>query len=107
MRQGKIERIEERRRTGAHRRRRNRPGIPADTADSGEEFRQPCGLVRGEEERGVIGGCGVLKGRGLMSITSEELVGAFTPASFRFQRERREETVEVMMLTCGPLLSVR
>jgi hypothetical protein len=28
-------------------------------------------------------------GRGLMSITREELVGAFTPASFRFQREKR------------------
>jgi hypothetical protein len=26
---------------------------------------------------------------GLMSITREELVGAFTPASFRFQREKR------------------
>jgi hypothetical protein len=41
------------------------------------------------EERGVIGGCGVLMGRELMSITREELVGAFTPASFRFQREKR------------------
>jgi hypothetical protein len=68
---------------------------------------QPCGLVRGEEERGVIGGCGVLKGRGLMFITREELVGAFTPASFRFQRERREETVEMMMLTSGSHLSAR
>jgi hypothetical protein len=55
----------------------------------------------------VIGGCGVLKGRGLMSITSEELVGGITPASFRFQRERREETVEVMMLTCGSHQSAR
>jgi hypothetical protein len=42
-----------------------------------------------------------------MSITREELVGAFTPASFRFQRERREETVEVMMLTGGSHLSAR
>jgi hypothetical protein len=58
--------------------------VPAGVRSSDEEIRQPCGLVRGEEERGVIGGCGVLKGRGLMSITSEELVGAFTPASFRF-----------------------
>jgi hypothetical protein len=55
----------------------------------------------------VIGGCGVLKGRGLMSITREELVGGITPASFRFQRERREETVEVMMLTGGSHLSAR
>jgi hypothetical protein len=34
-------------------------------------------------------------------------VGAFTPASFRFQRERREETAEVMMLTGGVHLSAR
>jgi hypothetical protein len=44
---------------------------------------------------------------GLMAITREELVGAFTPASFRFQRERREETVEVMVLTGGSHLSAR
>jgi hypothetical protein len=74
----------------AHRRRRNRPGIPADTADSGEEFVQPCGLVRGEEERGVIGGCGVLKGRGLMSITREKLVGALLRrVSVSREREKR------------------
>jgi hypothetical protein len=42
-----------------------------------------------------------------MSITREELVGGITPASFRFQRERREETVEVMMLTGGSHLSAR
>jgi hypothetical protein len=42
-----------------------------------------------------------------MSITREELVGGITPASFRFQRERREETVEVMMLTGGVGLSAR
>jgi hypothetical protein len=34
-------------------------------------------------------------------------VGAFTPASFRFQCERREETVEVMVLTGGSHLSAR
>jgi hypothetical protein len=34
-------------------------------------------------------------------------VGAFTPASFRFQWERREETVEVMVLTGGSHLSAR
>jgi hypothetical protein len=42
-----------------------------------------------------------------MAITREELVGGITPASFRFQRERREETVEVMMLTGGSHLSAR
>jgi hypothetical protein len=77
------------------------------TANSDGEFVQPCGLVRGEEERGVIGGSGVLKGRGLMVITREELVGVFTPASFRFQGERREETAEGMMLTCGSHQSAR
>jgi hypothetical protein len=44
---------------------------------------------------------------GLMAIIREELVGAFTPASFRFQRERREETVEEMMLTGGVHSSAR
>jgi hypothetical protein len=34
-------------------------------------------------------------------------VGAFTPVSFRFQGERREETVAVMMLTGGSHLSAR
>jgi hypothetical protein len=42
-----------------------------------------------------------------MAITREELVGGITPASFRFQRERREETVEVMMLTGGVHSSAR
>jgi hypothetical protein len=37
-RQGKVERIEEIRRTGAHRRRRNRPGKPAGVRSSGERF---------------------------------------------------------------------
>jgi hypothetical protein len=36
-----------------HRRRRNRPGIPADTVDSGEEISQPCGdLSEGKEGNG-------------------------------------------------------
>jgi hypothetical protein len=54
-RQGKIERIEERRRTGAHRRRRNRPGKPADVRGYGEGFRRPrcssIGEAKGERKR--------------------------------------------------------
>jgi hypothetical protein len=56
-RQGKIERIEERRRTGAHRRRRNCPGKPADLRIFGDEFRRPrfvpSGKTKGREERGA------------------------------------------------------
>jgi hypothetical protein len=44
MRQGKIERIEEIRRTGAHRRRRNCPGKPADLRISGDKLRRPGGF---------------------------------------------------------------
>jgi hypothetical protein len=54
-RQGKIERIEERRRTGAHRRRRNCPGKSADVRGYGEGFRRPrCGSIeeaKGERKR--------------------------------------------------------
>jgi hypothetical protein len=74
-----------------HRRRRILPEKPADERTSDEEFVQPCGLVRGKEERGVIGGCGVLKGRGLMSITREELVGRLLRrASVSREREERK-----------------
>jgi hypothetical protein len=44
MRQGKIERIEERRGTGAHRRRRNCPGKSADLRISGDKLRRPGGF---------------------------------------------------------------
>jgi hypothetical protein len=54
-RQGKIERIEERRRTGAHRRCRNCPGKPADVRGYGEGLRRPrCGSIgeaKGERKR--------------------------------------------------------
>jgi hypothetical protein len=54
-RQGKIEGIEGIRRTGAHRRRRNCPGKPADVRGYGEGFRRPrCGSIgeaKGERKR--------------------------------------------------------
>jgi hypothetical protein len=59
MRQGKVERIEEIRRTGAHRRRRNCPGKPADLRISGDEFRRPRFVLSGEtkgEARGSVRG---------------------------------------------------
>jgi hypothetical protein len=63
-RQGKIERIEERRRTGAHRRCRNCPGKPAETSGFVEKFRRPGGTTcRGNKgERG--GGMGLHIGVG-------------------------------------------
>jgi hypothetical protein len=42
-----------------------------------------------------------------MAFNSRGVTGGVTPASFRFQRERREETVAVMMLTGGVHLSAR
>jgi hypothetical protein len=55
-RQGKIERIEKRRRTGAYRRCRKCPGKPAETSGFVEKFRRPGGTIC----RGNKGG----KGRG-------------------------------------------
>jgi hypothetical protein len=49
MRQGKIERLEERRRTGAHYRRRNRRCLAAEPASFGEGFEQPGGQNREQE----------------------------------------------------------
>jgi hypothetical protein len=86
---------------------RNRPGIPADTADSGEEFRQPDGAIGGGERGEGRGKRGLLIGAEIDGHYSRGISGAFTPASFRFQRERREETVEVMMLAGGSHLSAR
>jgi hypothetical protein len=49
----KVKGSEERRETGAHRRRRNWPETPADAADSGEEFRNSrCGLSGEAKGRG-------------------------------------------------------
>jgi hypothetical protein len=42
-----------------------------------------------------------------MAFNSRGVTGGVTPARFRFQRERREETVAVMMLTGGSHLSAR
>jgi hypothetical protein len=50
-------------------------------ANSGEEIGQPGGPVRGEEGRGVRGGCGALIGVVLMAITREKSTGAVTPAT--------------------------
>jgi hypothetical protein len=51
----KVKGAEERRETGAHRRRRNWPETPADMRGYGEGFRRPrCGSsgeVKGERER--------------------------------------------------------
>jgi hypothetical protein len=53
MRQGKIERIEEIRRTGAHRRRRSCPGKPADLRISGDKLRRPGGFSGRRTKREV------------------------------------------------------
>jgi hypothetical protein len=72
-----------------HRRRRKRPGIPADERTSDEEFRRPGGVIsresRGEARRG---------GDHLIVVEidghySRGISGGITPASFRFQRGKR------------------
>jgi hypothetical protein len=55
MRQGKIERIEERRRTGAHWQGRNQSEIPAGGTESGDEFRR-LEMKSSEERKGGEGG---------------------------------------------------
>jgi hypothetical protein len=59
----------------AHRRRRNRPGIPADTADSGEEIRQPDGAIGGGERGNGRGGRGLLIGAEIDGHYCEQLPG--------------------------------
>jgi hypothetical protein len=55
---------------------------------SDEGFGQPGGLVRGEEGRGVRGGCGVLIGAVLMAITREKSTGGVTPVTVSRNGER-------------------
>jgi hypothetical protein len=66
--------------------------------ESGEGFLSDGGIDWGEVKGRKEGERGVLIGRGLMAITREKLVGALL-RRVPFP-ERREETVEVMMLTC-------
>jgi hypothetical protein len=90
-----------------HRRRRIPSGKSADERTSDERFCRPGGAIgRGErgEGRGDRGG---LIGAEIDGIYSRGVTGGVTPASFRFQRERREETVAVMVLTGGSHLSAR
>jgi hypothetical protein len=72
-----------------HRRRRKRPGKSADGRASDEESRRPGGTIgRGERGEGR-GKRGLLIGVEIDGHYSRRISGAFTPASFRFQREKR------------------
>jgi hypothetical protein len=88
----KPKRIEARGGARAHRRWRILPGKLADERTSDEEFVQPGGLVRGEEGRGVRGGCGVLIGAVLMAITREKSTGEGYSGD-RFQKRRKREEI--------------
>jgi hypothetical protein len=79
----------------------------AATADSGELLRRPGGGSERGKESERRGDHGDLIEKVLMAFNSRGVTGGVTPASFRFQRERREETVAVMMLTGGSHLSAR
>jgi hypothetical protein len=72
---------------------RNRDGLAAQSGEG-----------KGSERRGDRGD---LIERVLMTFNSRGVTGGVTPASCRFQREKREETVAVMMLTRGSHQSVR
>jgi hypothetical protein len=72
---------------------RNRDGLAAQSGEG-----------KGSERRGDRGD---LIERVLMAFNSRGVTGGVTPASCRFQREKREETVAVMMLTRGSHQSVR
>jgi hypothetical protein len=89
-----------------HRRRRKRPGIPADERTSDEEFRRPGGVIsresRGEARRGgdhliVV----EIDGHYSRGISGELL------RRVSVSREGREETAEGMMLTGGSHQSAR
>jgi hypothetical protein len=72
-----------------HRRRRKHPGKSADERASDEESRRPGGTIgRGERGEGR-GKRGLLIGVEIDGHYSRGISGAFTPASFRFQREKR------------------
>jgi hypothetical protein len=79
MRQGKIERIEEGRRTGAHRRGRISLGRAADWRSSGELLRQPGGTVwrgrKGKEERRSRAFIGAQRGEETAGIKREIIWG--------------------------------
>jgi hypothetical protein len=92
VRRFKAKRIEARGGARAHRRWRNLPGMLADVRTSDEEFEQPGSLVRGEEGRGVRGGCGVLIGVVLMAITREKSMGEVYSGD-RFQKWREREKI--------------
>jgi hypothetical protein len=78
----------------------------ADERTSDEEFEQPGGLVRGEEGRGVRGGCGVLIGAVLMAITREKSTGGCYSGD-RFQKRREGEDCGRREMTRGAHMAAR
>jgi hypothetical protein len=80
--------------------------MPADVRTSDEKFEQPGGLVRGEEGRGVRGGCGVLIGMVLMAITREESTGVLLRRPFP-KTEREGEDCGRREMTRGAHMAAR
>jgi hypothetical protein len=102
MRQGKIERIEERRRTGAHRRCQNCPGKPAETSGSDEKFRRPGGTICRGRKGERRGGRGLLIGMA-RGETAGHLSGLKRAVTAAVAESRERDTWRRSCRQVGPI----